>query len=234
MQRMAERDRYLATILFTDIVGSTELASELGDRRWRDLLQEHDALLRREVERHGGREVNTAGDGFLVTFEEPEQAVRCAASLRDAVHALDLRVRCGLHTGEVQRVGEGIGGIAVHIAARVAARAGPDEILVSRTVRDLVTGSGLAFADRGVQVLKGVSGEWQLFALRSESEGVLTRDAPSRLSDRWKPLAAAALGVTVAGLVALYAWGPRDDGDPRDAASTATNPSAESSASVAV
>jgi adenylate cyclase len=229
---MAERDRYLATILFTDIVGSTELASELGDRRWRDLLQEHDALLRREVELHGGREVNTAGDGFLVTFEEPEQAVRCAAALRDAVHALDLRVRCGLHTGEVQRFGEGIGGIAVHIAARVSARAGPDEILVSRTVRDLVTGSGLAFADRGVQPLKGISGEWQLFALQPEAgERGPSRVASSQTTGRRKKtLAATLLAVTVIGLAALYAWGLRPAGNPRDPASTA----AASPASVAV
>ncbi|MGH7543051.1 MAG: adenylate/guanylate cyclase domain-containing protein, partial [Gemmatimonadota bacterium] len=161
---MAERDRYLATILLTDIVGSTERASELGDRRWRDLLQEHDALVRREIESHGGREVSTAGDGFLVTFEEPERAVRCAEAIRAAVRELDLRIRCGVHAGEVQRVGDGVGGIGVHIAARVAALAGPDEILVSRTVRDLVTGSGLAFADRGVHALKGVSGEWLLYA----------------------------------------------------------------------
>ena len=177
---MTERDRYLATILFTDIVGSTERASELGDRRWQELLREHDALVRREIERHGGREVSTAGDGFLVTFEEPEKAVRCAAAIRDGVRGLGLRVRCGLHAGEVQRAGDGIGGIGVHIGARVAALAGPNEVLVSRTVRDVVTGSGLAFADRGVHALKGVSGEWRLYALRTESDpGPESRSARS-------------------------------------------------------
>jgi TolB-like protein/class 3 adenylate cyclase/Tfp pilus assembly protein PilF len=217
-----ERDRYLATILFTDIVGSTERASELGDRRWQDLLREHDALVRKEIESHGGREVNTAGDGFLVTFEEPERAVRCAAAIRDAVGGLGLRIRCGLHAGEVQRAGEGIGGIGVHIAARVAARAGPDEVLVSRTVRDLVAGSGLAFADRGVHALKGVSGEWRLYALRRESEA----EPASRSTRPWvgagrRPVIASAVAAALIGLGALYVWGPRRPADPDAAGSGA-------------
>jgi adenylate cyclase len=207
---MTERDRYLTTILFTDIVGSTDRASELGDRRWQELLGEHDALVRREIEHHGGREVSTAGDGFLVTFEEPERAVRCAAAIRDAMGGLDLRIRCGLHAGEVQRAGDGIGGIGVHIAARVAALAGPDEVLVSRTVRDLVAGSGLEFADRGVHALKGVAGEWRLYALRTESDvEPESRSARSRSPlGRRRVVLASALAAALIGLGALYAWGP--------------------------
>ncbi|MGH7571328.1 MAG: adenylate/guanylate cyclase domain-containing protein [Gemmatimonadota bacterium] len=216
---MAERERYLATILFTDIVGSTERASELGDRRWQDLLREHDALVRQEIERHGGREIGTAGDGFLITFEEPERGVRCAAAIRDAVGGLDLRIRCGLHAGEVQRAGDGIGGIGVHITARVAALAGSNEVLVSRTVRDLVAGSGLDFADRGVHALKGVSGEWRLFALRAESDTEpVSRSATSWLPGRWKrSVVAGVVTAMVLGLVALYAWGSRSSVDPADA-----------------
>lgn len=234
---MTERDRYLATILFTDIVGSTERASELGDRRWQNLLREHDVLVRREVERHGGREVSTAGDGFLVTFEEPEKAVRCAAAIRDAVRGLGLRVRCGLHAGEVQRAGDGIGGIGVHIAARVAARAGPHQVLVSRTVRDLVAGSGLDFADRGVHALKGVSGEWRLYALRTESDPEPASRAarPWMLVGRKRMAMASVLAAAMIGLGALYAWGPRHLADPAAAGSgSADEPAAEAASSVAV
>ena len=158
-------DRVLATVLFTDIVGSTQRAAELGDRRWRDLLQRHHATIRRELQRHRGEEVDTAGDGFLATFDGPARAVRCAQAIGDAVHSLDLEVRCGLHTGEVERTAGKVGGLAVHIAARVMAGARPGEVLVSSTVKDLVGGSGLSFEDRGIHVLKGLPGEWRLFAV---------------------------------------------------------------------
>jgi class 3 adenylate cyclase len=159
-----EIDRVLATLLFTDIVGSTAQAAEMGDRRWRELLEKHHALVRRELQRFRGREVDTTGDGFLATFDGPARAVRCAAAIRDAVAGLGLAVRAGLHTGECELVGSGVAGIAVHLGARIAALAGAGEVLVSSTVKDLVAGSGLSFVDRGVHVLKGVPGEWRMFA----------------------------------------------------------------------
>ncbi|HEV8315429.1 MAG TPA: adenylate/guanylate cyclase domain-containing protein, partial [Burkholderiaceae bacterium] len=160
-----EPDRVLATVLFTDIVGATERAAHLGDRHWHDLLDSHHALIRRELARFRGREVDTAGDGFLATFDGPARAVRCACSICDAVRALGLEVRAGLHTGECELIGDKLGGIAVHTGARVAAQAQSGEVLVSSTVRDLVAGSGLSFQDRGVQSLKGIPGEWRLFAV---------------------------------------------------------------------
>jgi pimeloyl-ACP methyl ester carboxylesterase len=158
-------ERVLATVLFTDVVGSTERAADLGDERWRSLLGAHHAQVRRQLDRFRGNEVNTTGDGFLATFDGPARAIRCATAIRDAVRGLGLEVRAGLHTGEVEMSDGDIAGIAVHLAARVAAAAQPGEVLVSRTVVDLVAGSGLTFADRGAQSLKGVPGEWQLFAL---------------------------------------------------------------------
>jgi len=158
-----EPDRVLATVLFTDIVGSTERLAQVGDRRWRELLGAHHAIVRRELERFRGHEVNTAGDGFLATFDGPARAVRCAGAIRDAVRSVGLEVRAGVHTGEIELMGDDVGGIAVHIGARVAAGAGPGEILVSSTVKDLVAGSGLVFEDRGAHALKGVPGEWRLF-----------------------------------------------------------------------
>jgi pimeloyl-ACP methyl ester carboxylesterase len=161
-----EPDRILATVLFTDIVGSTERAASLGDRRWRELVGEHDSLVRRQLERFQGREVDTAGDGFLATFDGPARAIRCADSVRTAVRGLGLEVRAGLHTGECEIAGDSVRGIAVHTGARVAALAGGGEVLVSSTVKDLVAGSGIEFEDRGIRELKGVPGEWRLYAVR--------------------------------------------------------------------
>ncbi|MDP7738089.1 adenylate/guanylate cyclase domain-containing protein [Mycobacterium paragordonae] len=160
-------DRVLATVLFTDIVDSTRRAAEIGDRDWHALLDAHDAVVRSQLARYRGREVNTSGDGFLAMFDGPQRAIRCAVAIRDAVQALGIEVRAGLHTGECEIRGADIGGIAVHIGARVSALAGPNEVLVSSTLRDLVIGSGLEFADRGVHQLKGVPGEWRLFAVAS-------------------------------------------------------------------
>ncbi|MGH7567097.1 MAG: adenylate/guanylate cyclase domain-containing protein, partial [Gemmatimonadota bacterium] len=155
----------IATVLFTDIVGSTERATALGDRRWREILRAHPAAVREELRRHHGHEIATAGDGFLSVFDSPAHALLCAAAIREAVRALDLSVRCGVHMGEVEREDGDVGGIAVHIGARVAALAGPDEILVSGTVRDAEAGSDFGFEDRGRHTLKGVAGEWRVFAL---------------------------------------------------------------------
>ena len=160
-----ESERALATILFTDIVGSTEKAAELGDRGWRQLLERHDAAVRRQLSLHRGREVKTMGDGFLATFDGPARAIHCASAVRDEVASLGIEVRAGIHTGEVELIGEDVGGMAVNIGARIGALAGAGEVLVSSTVRELVVGSGLEFADRGVQTLKGAPGEWRLFAI---------------------------------------------------------------------
>ena len=157
-------DRVLATVLFTDIVGSTETAARLGDRAWRALLERHHAMVRKELARFRGHEVNTTGDGFLATFDGPARAIRCAFGVRDRARELGLATRAGLHTGEIEQSAGQIGGIAVHIGARVAAAANVDETLVSSTVKDLVTGSGISFADRGAHTLKGVPGEWRLYA----------------------------------------------------------------------
>ena len=159
-----EPDRVLATVLFTDIVGSTKRAAELGDRRWRDLLGAHDAAVRRELERFRGREVDTAGDGFLATFDGPARAVRCAISAGEALRELRVEIRAGIHTGECELDGPKIRGIAVHTGARIASLAEPGEVLISHTVKDLVAGSGLEFEDRGVHELKGVPGKWRLYA----------------------------------------------------------------------
>ena len=162
--------RLLVTVLFTDIVGSTAKAAALGDRRWRELLDEHHRLVRRELDRFGGREIDTAGDGFLASFDGPARAVRCACAISEAVRELGLEVRAGLHTGECEVVDGKVRGIAVHIGARVTHAAGPGEVLVSSTVKELVAGSGLRFADRGVTELEGVPGEWRLFAVEDPRE----------------------------------------------------------------
>ena len=158
-------DRVLATVLFTDIVGSTEKAAALGDRRWRDLLDNHHATIRRNLARFRGREVKTTGDGFLATFDGPARGVRCACAIAEEIKPLGIEVRAGLHTGECEMTDDDVGGIAVHIGARVAALAGAGEVLVSSTVKDLVAGSGLRFGDRGSQSLKGVPGDWRIFAV---------------------------------------------------------------------
>src|SRR5258705_1706360 len=160
-------DRVLATVLFTDIVDSTRRAAEMGDRDWHALLDAHDAVVRVQLNRFRGREVNTSGDGFLAMFDGPQRAIRCAMAIRDAVQSLGIEVRAGLHTGDVEVRGDDIGGVAVHIGARVSALAGPNDVLVSSTLRDLVIGSGLEFEDRGAHELKGVPGEWHLFAVAS-------------------------------------------------------------------
>jgi class 3 adenylate cyclase len=163
-EEVDEHESVLATVLFTDIVGSTEKMADLGDRGWRDLLQQHHATVRRELRRHRGIEMDTAGDGFFARFDGPARAIRCARSVIDAVQPLGLDLRAGLHTGECELAEGKVAGIAVSIGARVAAAAQPGEVLVSSTVKDLVAGSGLRFEDRGVRPLKGVPGEWRLFA----------------------------------------------------------------------
>jgi pimeloyl-ACP methyl ester carboxylesterase len=160
-----ELDRVLATVLFTDIVGSTERAAALGDRRWRVLREQHDTIVRRELTRNRGCEIETAGDSFLARFDGPARAVRCALAIVEALRPVGIDVRAGLHTGECELRGDRLGGIAVHIGARIAASAGAGEVLVSSTVKDLVAGSGLRFAERGTHVLKGVPDEWRLFAV---------------------------------------------------------------------
>jgi class 3 adenylate cyclase len=161
-----EPDRVLATLLFTDIVGSTERAMEVGDARWRELLQQHHAVVRRELVRFRGRELDTAGDGFFASFDGPARAVRCACAITEGVRKLGLDIRAGLHTGECELIDSKVGGVAVHVGARVAATAAPGEVRVSRTVKDLVAGSGLEFDDRGRHELKGIPGEWEIFAVR--------------------------------------------------------------------
>jgi class 3 adenylate cyclase len=164
---VAEPDRVLATVVFTDIVSSTESASRLGDKGWVGILDEHDALLSRELQRFRGRKVNSTGDGMLAVFDAPGRAVRCALAICAGVRSLGIEIRAGVHTGEVELRGQDIGGIAVHIGSRVAAVAGPEEILVSRTVVDLISGSGIELADRGEHELKGVPGTWHLFAVKT-------------------------------------------------------------------
>jgi pimeloyl-ACP methyl ester carboxylesterase len=164
-RRGSEPDRVLSTVLFTDIVGATRRATELGDRRWRDILEAHHVAVRAELSRFRGREIDTAGDGFLAAFDGPARGIRAACAVADSVRNLGLDVRAGLHTGECEVMGPKLGGIAVHIGARIAGLAEAGEVLVSSTVKDLVAGSGLAFAERGLHALKGVPGEWRLYAV---------------------------------------------------------------------
>jgi class 3 adenylate cyclase len=160
-------NRVLATVLFTDIVGSTDQAVRLGDEAWTELLRQHHVIISRELDRHRGRRVNPTGDGVFATFDGPARAIRCAQAIVDAVRLLGMQVRAGLHTGEVELHGDDVGGLAVHIGQRVSALAAPGEVIVSRTVTDLVAGSGLEFVDRGEHELKGVPGRWQLYAVKS-------------------------------------------------------------------
>ncbi len=169
VRRGPETDRVLATVMFTDIVDATRKAAELGDRRWRDLLDAHHTVVREQLAKFRGREIDTAGDGFLAAFDGPARAVRAACSISDGVRPLGLEIRAGLHTGECEVMGPKLGGIAVHIGARVAALGQAGEVLVSSTVRDLVAGSGLRFEDRGTHALKGVPGEWHLFAVGKDT-----------------------------------------------------------------
>lgn len=161
------KDRILSTVLFTDIVGSTGRAAALGDSDWRELLARHNRLMRGSLDRFGGREVSTAGDGFLATFDSPRRAIECAQAAGDLVRSVDLEIRAGVHTGELELSGDDVEGIAVHIGARIAALAGAGEVLVSSTVKDLVVGSGLEFEDRGMHSLKGIPGEWRVYAVAS-------------------------------------------------------------------
>jgi class 3 adenylate cyclase len=161
----SDADRVLATVMFSDIVSSTERAAQLGDRRWRETLDEHDRLVRAELAAHGGREIKSTGDGFLAVFDAPARAIRCAVAIRERLHARGLEVRIGLHSGEVELRGDDVGGIAVNIGARVAETGAAGDVMVSSTVRDLVAGSDIGFADRGEHGLKGVPDRWHLFAV---------------------------------------------------------------------
>jgi class 3 adenylate cyclase len=158
-------ERILATVMFSDIVSSTERAAEIGDRRWRDVLDRHDELVRAELGAHGGREIKTTGDGFLALFDAPARAIRCAVAIRDRLRSVGLDVRIGLHSGEVELRGSDVGGMAVNIGSRVAEQGSPGNVVVSSTVRDLVAGSGIGFIDRGEQTLKGVPDRWRLFVV---------------------------------------------------------------------
>ena len=161
-----EPDRILTTVLFTDIVDATKRAAEMGDRGWKQLLRQHHFIVRQRLDRHRGREIDTAGDGFFASFDGPARAVRCGRAIVDAVRSLQMEIRAGVHTGECEVMGDKLGGIAVHIGARVLALAAPSEVLVSATVKDLVAGSGIQFEERGLHQLKGVPGQWRLLAAR--------------------------------------------------------------------
>jgi class 3 adenylate cyclase len=161
----ADADRVLTTVMFTDIVGSSARAAEVGDAHWREMLQDHHRLIRKQLVRFRGRELDTAGDGFFATFDGPARAVRCACAISEEMRSLGLEVRAGLHTGECELIDGKVGGIAVHIGERVASSAEPGEVRLSGTVKDLVAGSGLAFEERGVHELKGIPGQWQLYAV---------------------------------------------------------------------
>jgi YVTN family beta-propeller protein len=209
VRRSTKPTRVLATVLFTDIVGSTELAASLGDRRWRTLVARHHAAVRSELKRHHGREIDTAGDGFFALFTSPAEAIACAVAINAAIGPLDLRVRAGLHTGEVETSGSDVGGIAVHTGARVAATAGAGEIVVTSMVKDLVAGSGIEFADRGVTELKGIDGDWHLYSVipATPAPGAASpqaaQPATARRSAARIVVAAAAIGLVAIVGVAL-------------------------------
>jgi class 3 adenylate cyclase len=195
----ARPDRILASVLFTDVVESTRRAAEIGDSAWRELLERHDELVRSQLERFSGREVKHTGDGFLVSFDGPARAIRCACSIADEVRELGLEIRAGIHTGECELIGEDLGGVAVHVAARVGALANAGEVLVSGTVKDLIMGSEIELADRGVHTLKGVPDEWRLFAVTSGQPQIprsIDQGERPRIADRTlRRLARAAPGL---------------------------------------
>jgi class 3 adenylate cyclase len=197
----ARPDRVLATVLFTDIAESTRRATEIGDTAWRQLLERHDAMVRLQLERFRGREVKQTGDGFLASFDGPARAIRCACSIGDEANDLGIEIRAGLHTGECELIGDDIGGVAVHVAARVGAVARPGEVLVSGTVKDLVLGSGIELVDRGIHELKGVPGKWQLFAVR-------THDTPTPSATAASASTADRLNVTDRAGLRLARWAP--------------------------
>jgi len=180
-------DRVLATVLFTDIVDSTKRAAELGDGAWRQLRERHDALVRSQLERFRGREVKQTGDGFLASFDGPARAIHCACSVVDEARELGIEIRAGLHTGECELIGDDLGGVAVHVAARVGSIAQPGEVLVSGTVKDLVMGSGIDLSDRGTHELKGVPGEWKLFAVPAEHGEVSVPSVRPAMDSPGKP-----------------------------------------------
>ena len=210
MPRRGEDQRALAIVLFTDIVGSTELAAELGDERWKQVLETHHGVVRKTLKKYSGREIDTAGDGFFATFGRPADAIRCASDIIDQLRAVGIQIRAGVHMGEVEQLGGKagkVGGIAVHIGARVAAKAGASEILVSSTVRELVAGSDIRFADRGSYDLKGVPGEWRLYAIDRELPGEVPPmpvvEAPAARAARRRTMPATAIGA--AGIVMAIA-----------------------------
>ncbi|HXJ62122.1 MAG TPA: adenylate/guanylate cyclase domain-containing protein, partial [Actinomycetota bacterium] len=215
-RKPTEPERLLATVLFTDIVGSTTHAAEMGDRAWRRVISEHHAIVRRELKRFQGREIDTAGDGFFATFDQPARAIRCAEAVSDGVRRLGIEVRAGIHMGEVEVIGPKVGGIAVHIGARVMSKAGPSQILVSSTVRDLVAGSDLKFEDLGTHELKGVPGEWHLYAVERppapeegphEPEAERRDDRPGRRAPLVVALVAVAVAVAVLAAVLVARGG---------------------------
>ena len=201
MMRRPRTRRVLATVMFTDIVKSTERAEALGDRAWRELLANHHRVVRRHLKRHRGREVDTAGDGFFVTFEQPAEAIACALEVADAIDELGIQIRAGLHTGEVEPAGSKVAGIAVHVGARILANAEPGQIVVSATVRDLVSGSGHRFVDLGARPLKGVEGEWRLFAVERPPRA----ERPAGATASRERLRRMLPGLIAAGLVLLGA-----------------------------
>jgi class 3 adenylate cyclase/streptogramin lyase len=228
-RRSQAKQRLLTTVLFTDIVGSTQHAAELGDRRWRQLLARHHAVVRRLLKRYGGREIDTAGDGFFATFDQPAQAIECAVSIGRGVRPLGIEVRAGIHMGEVEITVDNVAGIAVHIGSRVMSTAGPGEVMVSNTVRDLLSGSEFRFEDRGPTQLKGVPGEWRLSAVTDvphveeyEEEAVPAETAPTRRGRLAVPLTALIVIGVVAVLVIppLVSGGGKTGGLPAPAVDT--------------